>query len=663
VASSRSGRFLAAAGDQGGVRLWTVDADDLPSPATEVLHAQDLPLYAVAADPPGRLLAAAGAGGMIHLWDTRDVGGPGAPRQLPPLRLDGKDTVLALTFRPDGGSLAAAVSGPNGPLVHVWRVTRSRVVAHETAAVDPGESTVQTVGFSADGKVLAAAGASGRIARWSMSGDRLLPLPPLTGATGTVTSLAFSPDGRSLAAGSKDQNLYLWRLPEPKAPAPSAPTVVPDAQSWVNVVAFSPDGGQLIAGSSDSHLRVYDAAALTLVADIGQPGPVTGGVYNTDGSAVVTGDADGRLRIWPLPLPQGGLAEGRTFGLAFLGTDRLLALTARNTTRIFDVARPFAVRPVTGTFGAPSTGRGAAFAGTLAVSRNGRLFAAGGTDGTTWLYQVAHAQGGTAPTPTATLPKTQTSLIEAAAFTADGRTLVTSEDNSTLQVTDVTDPRRPRPAGRPLTTTGTVYALAGSPDGRIMASGTGATGMIQLWDTTRPGELHLRGSAPVEGSPTLQVYGLAFSPDGRTLAVGAADRSIRFLDISNAATPRWVGEPVLSAGGYIFSVQFSPDGKMLASASGDGVVRLYDLTGPATATPLAALTAPGRAAMYSVAFDPTGRRLAAGGTPESVHLWDLDPEHAAQRVCDLVDEPIPHQEWQRYVPSVPFTPPCGVKAH
>jgi WD40 repeat protein len=664
VASSGNGRILAAAGDQGGLRLWTVRADGLPALAAAIHHVQGPPLYAVAVDQPGRLVAAAGGGGVVHLWDTNN---PKAPRQLQPLKLGDSDTVLALTFRSDGGSLAAAVSGPDGGRVRVWDVTRSHIAAGVGITLDPDESTVQAVSYSADGDVLATAGASGRITRWAMTDEQPRALPPLTGATGTMTSLAFSPDGQTLTAGSKDQNLYLWRLQDPKALAASppvgeasaGPTVVPGAQSWVNVVAVSPDGGQLIAGSSDSHLRVYDAATLTPLADIGQPGPVTGGVYSSDGATLITGDADGRLRIWPLPLPQGGLPKGRTFGLAYLGTDRLLALTARNTTRIFDVTKPFAARPTTGTFGAPANSQGTTFAGTLAVSRDGRLFASGGTDGTTWLYQVADTQRDKPPTPTATLPKTQSSLIQAAAFTADGRTLVTSEDNATLQITDVTDPHQPRTTGPPTATVGTVYALASSPDGRIMASGTGTAGTIQLWDTTRPGQLHLLGQAPSAGSPTLQVYGLAFSPDSRTLVIGAADRSIRFLDVSDAATPRWVGNPIHGAGDYIFSVQFSPDGKALASASGDGVIRLYNLSDSTTATPLAALTAPGRVGMYSVAFDPTGRRLAAGGATEAVYIWNLDPELAARRVCSLVGDAIPVQEWQRYVPSVPFTPPCG----
>ncbi len=667
AAVSSDGRLLAAAGDQGGVRLWRLTgSQQVPEPAGDVITAQDGPLYAVAVAPDAHLVAAAGGRtGVVHLWDTTD---PAAPLTLPGLDI-GDLAVLALAFSPDGHTLVAAGLGKKRPNLMAWHVTGT---ATEPFALQlpeeatPGQvpATLQALAFSADGAVLAAGGEGGLVHRWSLTGPNpTLLTPSLTGPdgpTGTMTALAFAPDGRQLAASSKDQNVYRWPL---RGPAATDVTAAPSdltlggAGGWVNTVAYSPDGSQLVAGGSDAHLRWYETATGARFAEARGPGPVTAAAYTSDGAALFTANSDGNLRQWPLPLPSVPMAGGRTWSAEFFDDDRLLAASSKNVARAVESGPSTlqAIGPVTHApdSHAPDDG----FAGTLALGRHGDLVLATGRDGASWLYRRSPSGG---LSYVAELPHLQMNLIQAGALTGpNDEVALTADDDSTLEVSDVSNPADPRAVGRPMTTDGIVYGMAAAHHTPLLATGTGAMGAVQLWDITDPRHPTVISRAPVEGGPSLQVFGLSFSPDDTTLAVGSADTLLRFLDVSDPHNPRWVGPPVAGAGGYLFAVRYSDDGRRLATVSGDGVVRIYDLDGAAHPTIDANLSAMSDGGVYAVAFDPAGVRVVAGGSAERLDTWSIDPEEAAARVCTWLGDPITEQEWNRYVPSVPRSSPCA----
>ena len=112
---------------------------------------------------------------------------------------------------------------------------------------------------------------------------------------------------------------------------------------------------------------------------------------------------------------------------------------------------------------------------------------------------------------------------------------------------------------------GTVRALAFSPDGKVIASGT-ADGTITLWSTDTGDELRtLRGHGSI-------VNAIVFSPNGRRIFSASSDQTVK---VWNTAT----GEELLTLRGHegeVVSVAVSRDGRTVASASLDGTVKVWE---------------------------------------------------------------------------------------
>ncbi|MET8453482.1 trypsin-like peptidase domain-containing protein [Streptomyces sp. NPDC005209] len=193
--------------------------------------------------------------------------------------------------------------------------------------------------------------------------------------------------------------------------------------------------------------------------------------------------------------------------------------------------------------------------------------------------------------------------VGALAFSPDGRTLATGSDDHTVRLWDLS-------TGKAHTTltglTGDRAQVAFSPDGRTLATTSGNT--VQLRDATT-GRLR----TTLVGH-TGAVQSVTFSPDGRTVASGGMDTTVRLWD-SDTGTSR----AKLSGHAYpVLEVTFSPDGRTLATGSSDSTVRLWDVATEKSSTPL---TSSG--AVLSMAFSPDGSTLATAGDDSSVQLWDV----------------------------------------
>lgn len=155
---------------------------------------------------------------------------------------------------------------------------------------------------------------------------------------------------------------------------------------------------------------------------------------------------------------------------------------------------------------------------------------------------------------------------------------------------------------------GAVCALAFSPDGNLLASGS-TDKLFRMWNPSDGSEAkHLTGH-------NCCVVSVSFAPDGKTVATASKDHSIRIWDVATGNEVRQIAER-----DRIYSVAYSPDGKLLASGGHDDTVRLWD---PSTGYEVRRMY--GHCGwVKAVAFSPSGKLLASSSTDGTVRFWNPD---------------------------------------
>lgn len=117
-----------------------------------------------------------------------------------------------------------------------------------------------------------------------------------------------------------------------------------------------------------------------------------------------------------------------------------------------------------------------------------------------------------------------------------------------------------------------VLALAFSPDGTLLASGSGRAsrgGEIKLWNVS-DGTLARALDQPHSDT----VVALAFSRDGAWLASGGTDRLAKMHDVATGTTLKnFEGHT-----GHVLGVAWQANGRRLATAGADNVLKIWDVS-------------------------------------------------------------------------------------
>jgi WD40 repeat protein/serine/threonine protein kinase len=244
-------------------------------------------------------------------------------------------------------------------------------------------------------------------------------------------------------------------------------------------------------------------------------------------------------------------------------------------------------------------------------------------------------------------------------FSPDGRALAIGDANHHLQVVDITTGNAvfdiPQAHSEGIT------SVAWSPDGSVIASGSGYSGgAIRLWDaasgkpvgrleghtswicelmfstdglwlysasadqTIRIWDVEQQQCLTTLHGNTDEVYGLAISPDGTTLASASKDGAVTFWNARprpKEEQPRVIPLDKRPA--------LAPDSHVLAAPQ-EGIVRLFDLSTSKEVDKIPELGSD----VSTVAYSPDGRLLVSGSINGRIRVWYCPERRLLREVGD-----------------------------
>jgi eukaryotic-like serine/threonine-protein kinase len=457
--------------------------------------------------PDGTRIATASEDGRTSLWDS-STGTMLVQWQSHSTK------VLSVAYRPDGQRLVTTASDGT---VRQWDSATGREVE---SPYDRHAGEVLTAEYSPDGVWIASGGTDRTIRVWNAANQHDLAV--LHGHTGVVSDVTFTAGGRRVVSVSRsgwlgyssDGTARLWEVGRQ-----AGTSVLREHVSYIYPVAYSPDGRWIASGSWDNTVRLWDAVTGERCAILPHSGSVRALAFGPDSSWLVSGcHLDESLQIWNVPTAQ---LQKKLKGP---GTNVIQA---------------------------------------IAVSPDGARIAAADSDGSARITETETGKE-------VHFFRMAIGIGEkkALAYSPDGRLLLcTGEDGTRIDIWDTQTNRR----SASLTGhKGSVFSVAFSGDGRLLASASGDH-TVRVWDVAAA------KCVSVLTGHTDQVFSAVFHPDGKRLASAGRDRAIWLWDV---ATGRDVAR-LEGHTNYIFSLAFSPDGTSLASGSGDGTVRIWDTAPPA----------------------------------------------------------------------------------
>ena len=418
------------------------------------------------------------------------------------------------------------------------------------------------VAYAPDGKTLALASLA-VIQIWDLDSQTRLATVHNDSETkdgaNTVSSLDFSRDGNYLAAGSLNGSVTIFDMSSPQAPKRihrltghvGKDASWPDHSVWT--VRFSPTALSVLASASwDNTVRLWNAeTGEQLGENVTHPGKVRTLAFSPDGMTFATGM---------------GLEPGNNV--------------------MFRDSRPSGCPPMKRPI-FPGNVNGTVC---MAFSPDGTILATGGHDNRVRLWDVEHR------TELARLSG-HSQLVEAVAFSPDGKWLVSVSGNS----------RMPEQSGEIrvwdiggtstyavqtlLPATGPVTGLSFAPHGKTFAT-CGGDGAVNVWafDPKRPSKSQmippLWPRVAIRPKAGDAVTSLAASPDGKLLAAGTHGAvylyqpGVGFQDFG--VVPAVVSDlrdrrhEVNGLGSWNMKLAISPDGKLLASSTANGFNTIWD---------------------------------------------------------------------------------------
>jgi WD40 repeat protein len=537
--------------------------------------------WALAIRGDGKAVLTGGSDRTARLWDTA------SGKQLCP-PLEHPDWVWSVAFIADGDM---ALTSCKDRAVRLWDLRTGAVVGKPIVLADDVTGV-----FSYDGKSFLTVCKDGSARLWDTTTREQV------GSTLRLPSrsivVAFGGDGPKLVTCSPDWTFRDLNLKSGEIRQSSLPTT----HTELLTAAFSPDGRSVLTADFDGQARVWERPTESARDEFPCGRWVASVAVSPDGKTLLTGAADlpfpfgkgplpfgkGEMRLWDLesrkPLCQPVALKHAILSADFspdgnrILTGGGLVTGSAGEYRVWDRATLI-------TIGKPVAVDATVYV--VSFDPSGRTYVVGMGRGQSGLATKFMGIIGKSGLAGANLETRLVSVV------GSGEALIFDAATNKLLV----------PLQQPAWVTSAAY----SPDGKTLLTG-GADGIARLWDVETGKSL---GRDIVVGN---SVIGVTYSKDGKTFAAGTGNGVVK---IFNADTGEFTGK-VFAQKGWIRSVALNADGTLALSAGEQKGARLWDLTtGEAIGPPLEH-----NDSVLCAVFTPDGRHIVTGSCDNSARVWD-----------------------------------------
>jgi WD40 repeat protein len=519
--------------------LWNQMSQD-----QSTLYGHQGTVTAVALTNDGQTMATTSSDGTVRLWNA------GAGREQARLELKGKNALaegLCVALSPDGRILAA---GGDDGLIRLWKVSG--------AGSNIATTTAGLVGSLLSTNLVGALCFSNMSTRVSV-----VPDGEMAENGGSVRGLGFSPDGKTLAAAGNDGAVRLWDV---TGASPKVSATLKEHSGPVSVVAFSPDGKLLASGGTDKKVVIWNVAKSSKVTSLeGHPQEVKAVAWSADGDSLATGGGQtvnlldrGIIKLWDSstwkPREAPTFALGPVFALAFMDDgESLVTASQDNAIKVFEVATGLELFALRGHLG---------WARSVAVAHNGKVIASGGFDATARVWQPRGADN-------RDLLRVSKEPVCSAVFSPDDRWLATGSGDGVIKLWNVASGEEVKSlTGHK----GALSALAWAPNGKWLVSGD-AEGRLRLWDAEAGSQTFGNVLDSATGHDK-SVTSLDWPSKNGQFASGSLDGSAKIWRVEDG---KFGKEPVIvKTNSPVYSLVFSDIFELLATGHEDGSARLWN---------------------------------------------------------------------------------------
>ncbi|MBI5878289.1 MAG: hypothetical protein HZB53_11620 [Chloroflexi bacterium] len=488
--------------------------------------------------------------------------------------------------------IADAAWSPNGERIATASADNTAIIwdaANGRPLVLLGGSRVDImrVVWSRDGRRIATADRDGAVRIWNVTGGEALYQ---LAHKAPVLDMAWGPGDRLLATAGEDRLLHIWDTASGRSVR-----VLSGHTDTIRTVAWNAAGNLIATGGDDGTARIWNLDAQTPVALLpDRSGFISALAWHPKDNVLATSDTEGVVRIWRAPagglLREFGARRGPVRAIAFApdGT-RLATVEDDATARVWDYESG---GEIIGLSGHATTITGAMF------SPDGQSLLTSSADQTARIWRVERPPRFSVPLNGAPA---------AVSWRTDGALVAVAYDNKVVFWNAATNV-----AEFELSHASTVHASAFSPDGKLLAVGSGTYGDTTQGDVTiwNVASRQTTWTRPAHERP---VNSVAWSPDGRRIVSGSDDETARILD---AATGKEL--MLMKAGDSVRAVGWSSDGRFVAGMLSK-TVRIWD----AQSGQLVRTLAGGNADVRQIAFSPDSRLILVPAEGRTARVYDV----------------------------------------